>query len=588
MFIRQMNIAQYHPMFPFFLLLFLSFSLPSKQLLENTTWVVNEIHYAPADNALEFIELLNTGPSPLDLCGYSFSDNRDQIVRICEGQHLIQPDSFAVLARNSEALILAFPSLSFPAAPVFMPPTWPPLNNSGDAVRVYNEFGDLIEEVSYTPAWGGQGAALERIDPAGPAHLPSNWATSTAPEKATPGTQNSRYAPDRIPPSVLFAERTTPNLITLVWDEPLDASRLTPNLFRIGAQPALNIAIVQPATLLLTFADTLHSISIDIGSISDLTGNASSPLTHPLSLIPEPGDLIINEVLFEPNADPFDHLPDQPEYVEVKSLSANPLSLRSLVLTGQVDETGDADTLRAKSSYPVLLPGKFAVFYAKFSAGTGPEHPDVLQNAFPEIDTQTIFLPVEQSSLRLDNREDLIRLMIGSESILDELAYQTSWHHPNLASTRGIALERRTTREVFPAASNWNSSLAPAGGTPGLINSLALPATTPPTSSSIRTEPDLFSPDGDGIEDILLIYPPFHPMARFIRITVFDSKGREVRRLTPGSLAGPQEVFLWDGKDNTGAFLPAGIYIIFLEDLQTDAGRMQSHKKAVVLARPLR
>lgn len=553
--------------------------LPPKHNSRDPAWVVNEIDYAPVDNALEFIELLNVSTISLNLCAYAFSDSRNQIVSICEGQQLIPAGGYAVLARDAEALRTLFSD-----APIFEPSTWPALNNSGDTVRLYDETGALIEEVAYAPSWGGQGGSLERIDPAGPSSNASNWATSTDAERSTPGRQNSRYAPDRSPPSILFAERTTPTLVTLVWNEPLDEKGLIPDLFRLGSQSAAGLTIQQPTSLLLTFESPSEAIELDIEPVSDLTGNVSVPVTYPLSIIPDRGDIIINEVLFEPNADPFDHLPDQPEYVEIQSVAPHPLSLRTLALTGQANEKGDADTLTTNVPYPVLQPGDFAVIYAKISAETA----NPLQSAFPRIEEQTLLLPVEQSSLRLDNRSDLIRIMAGSDTILDELAYENTWHHPSLAVTRGIALERRTTLQTFPVASNWSSSLDASGGTPGRVNSLFAPAQPQNMQSSIRLAPDPFSPDGDGFEDVLFITPPLYEMTRLIKIIIFDSRGREVRVITSGTPAGPQDAFSWDGKDNTGAFLPPGIYIVFLEDLRTDSGKIQRYKKTVVLARSLR
>ena len=563
-------------------LLFRLYLLSADHRPADSAWIVNEIDYAPTDNSLEFIELLNLNSAPIDLCKYSFSDSRNQIIPICEGQQLIPSGAYAVLARNAEALRLIFPDPL-----IVMPPSWPALNNGGDVVRLYDETGTLIEEVAYTPSWGGQAGSLERIDPAGPSNDASNWATSSAPEHATPGLQNSRYAPDLSPPSIIFAERTTPTRVTLVWDEPLDTQGLTPDLFRMDTQDASALTIQQPATLLLTFAMPSDAITLAVESVSDLTGNSSAPATHPLAIMPVRGDLIINEVLFEPAADPFDHLPDQPEYVEIQSTASYPLSLRILSLTGPANEKGDADTLKTNLPYPVLQPGDFAVFYANISANIDAETSNPLQLAFPEMDAQTLLLPIPQPSLRLDNRSDLIRLMAGTGMILDELVYQSTWHHPNLSFTRGLSLERRTIQEVSPAASNWSSSLDASGGTPGRVNSLFAPITLQDEPASIRLEPIPFSPDGDGIEDVLFIHPPPHERTRFIKIIVFDSRGREVRTITPGSLAGPREMFSWDGRDNTGLFLPAGIYIVFLEDLQADAGKIKTYKKAVVLARPL-
>jgi hypothetical protein len=212
---------------------------------------------------------------------------------------------------------------------------------------------------------------------------------------------------------------------------------------------------------------------------------------------------------------------------------------------------------------------------------------DLLQTAFPDIDSSSLRLPVRQTSLRLDNGGDIVRLVVDGSVVLEELTFSAAWHHPNLAVTRGFSLERRSPDVSARLASNWSTSLDARGGTPGRSNSLFAAESIAPRASRVQAAPNPFSPDGDGIDDILFINLPMQNTPQFIRMTVFDARGRQRRLLTPGSLAGPGETFLWDGVDDAGLLLPAGLYIILVEDLQPLAGRQTTYKMPVILARPL-
>ena len=79
----------------------------------SNSFVINEILFAPDDSELEFIELLNLSTSPLDMCAFSFSDDRDIIVPICESSYVIEAGAYAVLARNGTLLGSFFPGHSF-------------------------------------------------------------------------------------------------------------------------------------------------------------------------------------------------------------------------------------------------------------------------------------------------------------------------------------------------------------------------------------------------------------------------------------------------------------------------------------------
>lgn len=68
------------------------------------------------------------------------------------------------------------------------------------------------------------------------------------------------------------------------------------------------------------------------------------------------------------------------------------------------------------------------------------------------------------------------------------------------------------------------------------------------------------------------------PVAQTIDLGVFDSAGRQVRRLSRGTLAPGSMVRVWDGRNDRGLQLPAGIYY-----LRAAAGGVATSKRVILV-----
>jgi len=144
---------------------------------------ITEVHYNPADedifdgSDLEFIELKNTGSTPIILTGVYFSDGIE--FSFPEGS-TIGGGEFIVIAYDPEVFSSAtgntadYKYLS-------------KLSNSGEHIALADPFGDIITEVEYsdTEPWpekaDGMGYSLvpTNINPTGNQNDVSKWRTST-------------------------------------------------------------------------------------------------------------------------------------------------------------------------------------------------------------------------------------------------------------------------------------------------------------------------------------------------------------------------------------------------------------------------
>jgi len=194
--------------------------------------------------------------------------------------------------------------------------------------------------------------------------------------------------------------------------------------------------------------------------------------------------------------------------------------------------------------------------------------------------------PLGSGSLDLRNDGSRIGLWCDGEEI-DSAAYDPDWHHPHIAESRGVSLERISPLAHAIEPSTWTSSVDPSGGTPGQRNSVAANESPDETATrkSVEVSPSPFGHEPDGYRDHTVITYRLRTERSLIRVTVYDSMGRTVRHLTRGRATASQGSMIWDGMDDRGDPVSTGIYIVFLEATDAHAGHTELHKAAVVAVR---
>lgn len=544
--------------------------------------VVNEIMYDPSTSD-EYVEFFNRSDESFDLSQFMFADG-STIVPISSAPVLLPPGGYAVIVRDGDSFTQAFPGIAFTE-----PPGWPTLNNAGDTVALLFA-GMTIDSVAYEPSWGGSNVSLERIDPAGASNSRFNFGSSVDLGGGTPGAQNSIFAPDTLPPMPVFAEQVFEDAIEIFFSEFVDPSTITSSAFTLddGRGPSQTVIQDENTSVLLRFGGHISGPHLTVQNISDAAGNTLGTAAVRIAYRAMPGEIIINEIMYEPRSDT---LAVQPEYVELRNNTARALSLRNLYWTDEPNAGGEADTLRFGDEFNLILPDSFAVVFADPDPTGKPAIASTLADGFPETDFsagEVALLTIEARSLSLRNSDDLIQLHRPDDVILDAVYYNSDWHNPSLRDATGISLERISPTAGSHNEHNWTSSVAEAGGTPGRSNTVFLsPSAAPRADTGIDISPSPFSPDGDGMEDQTAIRYTLDATASLVRVRIFDARGRHVRTLEDALLAGRTGELIWDGLNDEGNPLRVGIYVVLFEAINTEAGTTKAFKKPVVLARPL-
>lgn len=546
--------------------------------------VFNEILYRRTDAVSpEFVELYNPTASNFDLSGWIFSDAGSSVLLpsatiLRAGEYLVLTDKEEFAQSLDNGIYLSgFPSL----------------NDDGDELVLKNEAGITIDSLFYRSEWGGDapGVSLERKDPDAASFDASNWASSTSELGFTAGSQSSVFELDVSPPEVLFSSITDQRLF-IAFSE----------VVRITAETEIEIQGLGADALILpeTINDTLSvhvetsaivtklneaPASITILNVQDIKGNKTSETSTLIAFPAQRGDVIVNEILYNPLADNEDNLPDQTEYVELYNRSSQAVSLEGISLHDAPDENLEVRALIPVSTrYHWIAPDSYHLLFAEDEARSFQE--SRLANYFGlETVADYEVTRFDRSSLSLASSGDAIFLSDKEGNTIDSVFYDESWQNPNLIDTRGLALERINPEYEGDPASNWSSSTHVSGGTPLMQNSIYQEAGNVPQTMGISFTPNPFSPDDDGFEDHLFINYQLDAADYLLRIRIFDRYGREVRELVNNYSAGFEGSILWDGLSEDRTKNRVGVYIVLFEAYNSAAGKDQTFKETVVLAR---
>jgi hypothetical protein len=171
-------------------------------------------------------------------------------------------------------------------------------------------------------------------------------------------------------------------------------------------------------------------------------------------------------------------------------------------------------------------------------------------------------------------------------TILDEFSYNEKMHFSLLSDVRGVSLERINPDLSSNDATSWQSAAQNAGfATPTAKNSQYRDPEKAEDYFEIAEK--VFSPDGDGFNDVLLISYNLPDDGYTANIMVFDSKGRRVRRLASNLTLGTSGTIKWDGVTDENRKASVGAYIVYIEvfTLKNNAKQnLKQYKKTCVVA----
>jgi len=535
--------------------------------------LVSEIMANPRDAQglpeLEYLELYNNSETALELSGVQIASGGAP-VRLPD--YILLPNTYLILCSTSAAADFA----SF--GEVLGVSSFPGLSNAGDEVLLLNSNGQTLQSLNYTIDWyedserQNGGFSLERIQNELPEDCPGNWQASQSPNGGTPGRLNSLagITPEMEPPFLRSAAPIGTMQITLGFNETLGSLMNFPENYRIsGGLEVLEAQITGPQrdSIRLSLNGALQNgqiYQLDLLQAEDCLGNFSDQIQSlPIALaeVAAPGDIRINEILFNPQSGGKD-------FVELINLSNKVINLKGMELINREKTSGNFQT--SIETDLLLFPDQILAL--------SPD-PNDLTRRYPvpmEANISYAFLP------SLDASSGNLSLQFDGR-VLDDFSYQDDFHSSLLEETRGVSLERLSSNSPTQEASNWSSAAESVGfATPGYQNSQRIIAGTN-SKDLFYLDNNTFSPDNDGFEDLLVLSYQSDKPGYLANIQVFDASGRPIKRLARNYSLASEGFITWDGSTNEASKARIGIYILWIEAF-TPEGDKTIEKISCVLA----
>jgi len=539
--------------------------------------VINEIFADPTPiiglPEAEFIEVFNaTSNKTFDLADWTIGDGSSTGTF---PSIPLTPGAFAILTDDTSAPQYA----GF--GTVVSIGSFPSLNNDGDPLELKDDNGIPIDAVTYSDAWYNDdikadgGWTLERIDPTTPCSSTANWTASNDPQGGTPGEENSVFAvvPDLTAPTLASVQVLNATELRLLFNELLDATSTATATYTLAPSGTV-IGVVNgpaPVTAVIVTLDAPLEVgvlyTITVQGVKDCPGNAIGAANTAQFALPEPvvsGDVVINEVLYDPRVDGYD-------FVELYNRSTKTLSLGDLALANEED--GQIANITPIDAADLLLPGQYVVI-TENPANIAAEYPLGMADRYLQADLPSF-----------NNGEGSVVLLATAGDTLEIFRYNDDMHFELLNETEGASLERVDPARAVDDASNWHSASELVGwATPGYLNSQFSAA--PSASGELIIDPAIFSPDNDGYQDVLTATYRFDEPGFTGTLKVFDLAGREERTILNNVLLGVEGAVSWDGilEDGSKGRIGPHIFVFEVFDL---TGNVLRFRETVVLAHKL-
>ncbi len=441
----------------------------------------------------------------------------------------------------------------------------PTLLNEGAEIILESSKQEVIHSVNYSSKWYGDpfkeegGWSLEMLDITHHCVGKENWRASSSLLGGTPGKVNSvaQSISDEMAPQVEYFY-VTENEIVLHFSEPVSYLASSTSII-----DSVFYESYPNDVLRMSFNNSLQKgvvyelpMSVQDCALNELNSNIKIALRDSA----HKSDIVINEILFNP-------LNEGADFVELFNRSNRVIDLSQLRFSSR-DSKGFLNVADEISAHPLLI---FPNEYAAFSVDKN----NILQNYFNHNEKRIFEISALPS---LNNDAGNIVLLWPNGTVVDEFQYSENMHEILLDDVDGISLER-----INPNSSLWHSAAQDIGwATPGLPNSQYLQEVA--STNDFQLQEKVLTPNQDGHKDFALIHYQLDKTGYKATINVYDASGVLVKILVSDFFLSTSGEFQWNGTDDNGNILPAGIYVLYAEYYHED-GTVKHWKESVVVER---
>ena len=414
--------------------------------------LINEVMYSPLSGMPEWVELVNNSMDTVLLTGWKISD-AGATKALIGGTRTFLPYTYAVITTDSNA----FKSF-YENAALLYEAAFSALNNGGDAVILYDQFGFVVDSVTFRSSWGGGvGNSLERIDTSFTLFGSTSWSSSRHTDGATPGVINSvtkkqfdaavshisitPQFPDTrsviaISSTIINTGRQIlPSLRIIISIDVNDDSVFTPD--EVRNEQTVTQLPPGDSTTVLFFPEQLtqgtHHFSVAVASAQE-EDSTNNLLRVSLYIGVPPSSIVISEIMYAP-------VEEIPEWIEVFNTEANTIDISGWTISDNGSTKAplvNSSAFIAARSYGIITVDSIQ-FTSRYS-GTVP----VFQSAFSSLNNTT---------------PDAVVFRDSRGIVMDSVRYQPHWGGGN-----GFSLQRYDLFASSNDSANWHSVASTAGG----------------------------------------------------------------------------------------------------------------------------
>jgi hypothetical protein len=314
----------------------------------------------------------------------------------------------------------------------------------------------------------------------------------------------------------------------------------------------LQTAILPNKIYTLTGKNIRHCSSSEADSISTRTS---------LLTLPEKSDVLINEILFNPESSGAD-------FVELVNVSNKVLNTKNLLLATQNSAGFTTAAFPASTKDRNFFPGDHLVFTVDSA---------YLSKKW-EVKNNFIIKTTGMPSLPDDKGN--VSVLTKQGTTIDAFNYDEQMHFPLLNNREGVSLERISWFSATNDPDNWHSASSASGyGTPTRQNSQR--RTTDINTAEISVIPTVISPDNNGTDDLMGIHYRFNRNGNLLTCNLFDQQGILLGKIINNALCGTSGILHWNGTVGN-KMIRKGVYVLLIDILSAN-GQSRKLKKMIAV-----
>ena len=487
----------------------------------------------------EFIEIVNTGKSVLDLQGFTIHNATKACVF---PSRMLAPDSCVILVP-----LHACPA--FRISNCMELNCFPTLHNDKDSISLFSKDMTLLDAFYYSidnlandyKRQGGY-SIVKILSPAD-CIINQEQKYSNCSIGGTPGFAEKMPITDKIEfhSSSISEKRFLLNSTIFGFIKP-DDIHLPIAISSVGS-----IGILPQNQWTVNLSAPLEAGTMMRGFIQSMKNclyrNTNIEFTFDLVYpkVPEKGEVFLNELLYNP-------LPGGVDFIELINVAGKYIQLKNVHLF-HTDQKNKTQHLVIDEEY-ILPPEGFRVFTSD---------PEVLFSQHPNTEQSNCFRL--KPFISLPDEGGRLSMIYGADT-LDQVRYGDFLQNPLNRENEGISLEKINPFTMDFIPSNWTSSASKA--TAGFTNSqFNLPDDQ--SSEKFYCKPCHVTTQYHGQSNPSLLYLSTDSGNSRGSISIYSLAGEKVMDLFINQILAAKNVFQWNGQGYGNVPLPSGIYIAVAE-----------------------